>query len=136
MKKYTSDIGLSAGLWMLKWELLSKHLDQIEVKLDKNEEIDVFINFECIMRNLFLRKGLTSEVAYHKQELVIQLESSILNLIAHYRMFFKANNMEPKVYFYYTDLTSNEPQQMEIYNKYYREYYKNQYTNFVLWVMY
>lgn len=126
MEKYVPGIGVVAGSLMLKWDLLNKHVHDNPIKIQPGDDINVFINFESVLRNLALQKGLTNTVSFHKQKIVIELESAILNLMATYRMYFKKEKCNPKLYFYYTDL-EDENQQMSVYNKYYRTYYHNRY---------
>ena len=64
---------------------------------------------------------LGNNEAFHKKDVVIELESAILNLMANYRMYFKKEKCNVKVYFYYTDLTFTT-QEMSVLNKYYRTY--------------
>ena len=125
-EEYHDGIGVTAGAWMLKWNLLDQHIHNKAIDIHPGDNVNVFINFECILKNLSLYKGLNSLVAYHKQDLVIELESSILNLIANYRAYFKKEKCNVKLYFYYTNLEF-ETQSMDIYNKSYRNYYKNRY---------
>lgn len=127
MDKYHEGIGISAGAMMLKWDEMNKHFIMNPIKLEPNDEVNVFINFECVLRNLSNSKLQLSTLTQFRQQVTIELESSILNLVAHYRAYFKKDNKRPKIYLYYTDLTSTAHQQMEIYNKYYRSYYKNRY---------
>lgn len=126
---YKPGIGISAGAWMIRWELLAKHIHLPESNgyTPLGEEINVFINFECILKNLALQKGLAGDVTYFKQDVVIEMESAILNLVAHYRGFFIRYYKKVNVYLYYTDLESDLPQEMECYNRFYRSYYKNRY---------
>ena len=126
MEKYTPGIGICAGSWMLTWMLMKQHIDMNNLKIQPEDDVNVFINFECILKNLSLRKTLAGLVAYHKQDLVIELESAILNLMAHYKGYFKKEKCNVKLYFYYTDLLE-EKQEMQVYNKYYRNFYHNRY---------
>lgn len=128
MDKYKPGIGISAGAYLCKWNELNPHVQNNPIRLNPGDNVNVFINFECILRNLSLNKSLTSSLSYYKKEIVIEMESAILNVMAHYKSYFKKEKCNPKVYFYYTDLTSEDPQQMEIYNKYYRSYYVNKYV--------
>lgn len=126
MESYVPGIGVVAGSLMLKWDLMNRHVHNNPINIQPGDNINVFINFESILRNLAMQKGLTSSVTFHKQKIVIELESAILNLMASYKMYFRKEKCNPKMYFYYTDLGDN-PQQMFAYNKYYRNYYKNRY---------
>ena len=126
LEKYTSGIGISAGSWMLKWDQLSHYLPRLEGVKDS---LNIFINFECVLKNLALYKRLGEMITYYKQDVVLELESAIINLIAHYRGFFMKNYKSIKVYLYYTDLTSDIKQEMTEFNKYYRSYYMNRYMS-------
>lgn len=127
MDKYKPGIGISAGAYLCKWAELNPHIQNNPIHFNPGDNVNIFINFEYILRNLSLQRSLTSSLTYYKKEIVIEMESAILNVMAHYKAYFKKEKCNPKLYFYYTDLKCDEPQQMEVYNKYYRSYYKNKY---------
>lgn len=119
-------VGVCAGSFMLKWPLLNQHVHNHMMKLYPGDRVNVFINLECVLRNLFMQKGLNELVTFHKQKVVIELESAILNLMASYRSYFNKEKCEPRMFFYFTDL-GGAPQEMEVYNKFYRSFYHNKY---------
>lgn len=127
MEKYPEGISYCTGALMIRYETISNHLNMNEIKLNPFDEVNVFINFESILMNIGFRRNLPQIISYFKQDLVIELESSILNLVAHYRRYFIRNNMKPKIYLYYTDIGETN-QQMMVYNQYYRSYYHNRYS--------
>lgn len=127
MEYYKSgSISYTAGSLMLKWNLLDQHIRNNNLKIQPGDKVNVFINFESILKNLTLQKGLSSLVNFHKQKVVIELESAILNLMANYKMYFNKEKTQMKMYFYFTDLGGAD-QQMKVYNKYYRTFYHNRY---------
>lgn len=126
MERYIPGIGIAAGSLMLKWDLLNQHIHHSRINIKPGDHVNIFINFESILKNLTLQKNLPSLVNFHKQKLVIELESAILNLVSNYRMYFKKEKCIPKIYLYHTELGDTK-QQMSIYNKYYRNYYQNRY---------
>ena len=127
MDKYIPNIGIAAGSYMVKWVDFKNYLMKQNFKLNQNDTVNIYINFECIMKNLTLQKNLSTVIALYKQNMVLEIESCVLNLIAHYKAFFKRENINTKFYLYYTSL-KNYPQQMKVYNPHYRDYYKNLYT--------
>lgn len=126
MDKYVPGIAVTAGSWMLKWDMMNHHIHNHPLNIVPGDNVNVFINFECIMKNLSMQKGINGNLVYHKQDIVIELESAILNLMANYRAYFKKEKCNVKLYFYYTDLIYDN-QEMMVYNKYYRTYYQNKY---------
>ena len=127
MEVYVPGIGISAGSMMLKWQIMNDHIHNTRLKLN-NEDINIFINFESILRNLTFQRNLNDLISFYKQKVVIELEAAILNMVANYKMYFKKENCNPKIYLYYTDLNKDK-QQMSIYNRYYRNFYFNKYNN-------
>lgn len=127
-EKYTPGIGVVAGSLMLKWNLLDQHIHGSLLNIKPGDDVNVFINFESILRNLSVQKGLTSTLSFHKQKVVIELESAIINLAASYRMYFQKEKCNTKIYFYHTNL-GDDIQEMTVYNKYYRSFYHNRYLN-------
>jgi len=127
MDKYQSGIGFSAGKMMLNWDLMDTHIKPHPIKIIPGDSVNVFINFESILYNLTMQKNLNTLIHNHKQNVVIELESAILNVMAIYRMYFsKREKCDTKIYFYYTDIKS-DGYNMAIYNKNYRSYYRNKY---------
>lgn len=129
VEKYTPGIGVCAGSYMLKWDLLNQHIDLNRYHLKPGDKLNVFINLECIMKNLNRMKNLNSLILNYKQDVVLEIESAILNLVANYKSYFSKDKFDVKLYLYYTDLLSEEDQLMKVYNKHYRSYYKNEYLN-------
>ena len=120
--KYKPSVGYAAGVWMLKWDELYAQLQQQPLQILPGDNVNVFINFECVLRNLAQRSNLQGNIVNYKKEICIELESAVLNLAAHYRGYFKVKHRaNPRIYFYYTDLLSELPQEMSSYNKYYPE---------------
>lgn len=122
MDKYKCNVGFAAGSMMIKWNILNTYLTDIK----PNESLNVFINFESIIKNICNIRNFNISFNYFKQQFILDLESSILNLVANYKSYFIKQGAIPFIYLYYTDLESNE-QLMRIINKYYRNYYFNKY---------
>lgn len=127
MEKYNSGISFSTGALLIKWNILNQVL--VDLKLESGSEVDLFINFESILKNICKNKKFNIQMNFYLQKIVIELESSILNLIAHYRAYFKKNKIRCNIYFYYTDLSKSNNQLMKTESKYYRNYYFNKYIN-------
>lgn len=123
MERYIPGVGRSAIQLMIKWSVLR----QLLADLKDEKEINLFINFESILRNLCKIKNLGLLVNFYLQKVVIELESSVLNLVAHYRGFFKKHGIKCNIYFYYTDLSCENSQLMKNEIKFYRNYYYNKY---------
>lgn len=126
MERYIPGISISAGSLMVKWNMLDQHIHGKPLNIMPGDDVNIFINLECVLKNITMQRGLSTSVNFYKQKLVIELESAILNLMANYRMYFRKEQCNPKVYFYFTDL-NGESQQMSVYNKYYRTFYHNKY---------
>ncbi len=128
IESYKGGIGICAGMLMIKWDEIKQMLSQHPIQINPGDNVNVYINFETILNNLSQRKNLIQDVYNYKQNICLELEASILNLVAHYRAYFKIKHKaEPKIYLYYTDLKDESTQQMSVYNKYYRSYYHNRY---------
>jgi hypothetical protein len=125
MENYIPGVGISAGCLMLKWDLLNSHIHRYD-KIEPGDNVNVFINFESILRNLTMKKNINESIMFHKQKVVLELESAILNLVANYKMYFNKERTNSKIYLYYTELT-NTDHEMTTYNKFYRSYYSNKY---------
>ena len=121
MERYRS-IGVAAGSLMLPWALIKQNLQDIH-----DMEVSVFINLEGVLRNLTLQQNWPSMISNYKKKIVLDLESSILNMVSSYRSYFIKERCNPHIFLYYTSLDSKE-QEMSSYSKYYRTFYRNKYT--------
>lgn len=92
-----------------------------------NDKINVFINLESILSNLSILKDLDNKLLLERNFPII-LESEIINLAAHYKRFFRKNNLTTRVFIYYTDLESEEFLNYK-YNDEFRSFYTNKYLN-------
>ena len=126
MDKYLPGISYCAGYLMLKWSTLNQILANLN--LTNSSKVNLFINFESILRNICKFKKFNTVFTYFTQSTVLDFESSVLNLVAHYRAYFKKLGIDCKIYLYYTDLEKDQ-QTMKSEFKYYRNYYYNKYKN-------
>lgn len=127
MESYEGGVGISAGSLMLKWNLMDQMIKDSFYTIKEGDKVNVFINLESVLNNLTLQRNLQTLINFNKQKVVIELESAIINLMAHYRSYFRKEKCDVTMYFYFTSLEFNN-QQMIVYNKFYRSYYKNRYV--------
>jgi hypothetical protein len=125
MEKYKPGVHFAAGGLMLKWQQLDQLMGTGTTQPPK--DVNVFINLEGILHHLTMNKDLNVMTMFHRKNVVLELEASILNLVAHYRGYFRRLKCDPKVYLYYTDLMTTESQTMTVINQFYRSYYHNHY---------
>lgn len=125
MDKYISGISVCAGILMLKWNVFAKHL--IDLKLETGSKVNLFISLESILENVANFKRFNNLMTFYKQKVIIEFEASVLNLLAHYRGFFKKNGYDGNIFLYCTGLNDLN-QNMKKINKWYRSYYFNKYT--------
>ena len=90
------------------------------------DKVNIFLSLESVFKNLSmiqdLEKKLILQRGYEKV-----LASNIINLAGHYKRFFVNNGLDTRVYFYYTNLRSEDFPQCK-YNENYRSYYNCKYT--------
>ena len=93
--------------------------------VNRNDKINVFINFESVLSNLSMIKDIDNKLLLERNFPII-LESEALNLCAHYKRFFVDNGLPTRVFLYYTDLESDNFTNFK-YNDEFRSYYSNKY---------
>lgn len=94
-------------------------------KLSPTDKVNVFINFETVLKFLSTVKDIDKKV-YGSNDFKEIMVSNILNLCAHYRRFFRGNGLETRVFLYLTEIDSNEFNESTIYDDY-RSYYRCKY---------
>lgn len=94
--------------------------------LEVDDKVNVFINFESIMNSLTRIPDVDKKVVLERNFSTI-ISAEILNLIAHYRSFFRNNGLTTRVFVYMTDVMS-EKFNLNRYNPDYRSYYNQKYA--------
>jgi len=109
----------------IKYAMYDQSLDSLNF-LNPTDSVNVFINLESVLRLLSGIKDVDRKV-YSCNDFNENIISNIVNLAAHYRKFFRGNNLDTRVYLYMTDLRSTEFNEDE-YNSDFRSYYSVKYS--------
>ena len=105
-------------------------LDNIITKMDfinPDDKVNVFLNIESILRNISMVRDVERKIYMAGSELTTILSSKLINYAAHYKSFFRRNNLRTRVFLYMTDLQSDDFPERQI-NPDYRCYYLTKYT--------
>ena len=94
-------------------------------KLAPTDKVNVFINFETILKFLSTVKDIDKKV-YGSNDFKEIMVSNMLNLCAHYRRFFRGNGLTTRVFLYFTEIDSQEFNETSIYEDF-RSYYRCKY---------
>lgn len=114
------------NIMKIKYQLYDQSFDELNV-ISPTDSINVFINFESVLSYLSNIRDLDKKIMT-EDEFPVIIISDILNLAAHYRRFFRGNNLDTKVFLYMTDLTSDSFKEQKI-NEDYRSYYLTKFNS-------
>lgn len=92
-----------------------------------DDKVNVFISYETILSNLSRVKDIDKKLILEREFPTI-LTAETLNIMAHYKRFFRKNGLETRVFIYYSDLQSNLFNN-EKYVDDYRSYYLNKFMS-------
>lgn len=103
-------------------ELLTKHCTEIT----RDSRVNFFINLEPILKKL-VGANIEDYLKVRTEEKTFEMISNIINLAAHYRLFFTKNKLHSKIYMYlnYPFKTMYKNRLM---NPEYRKYYQHRYS--------
>lgn len=93
--------------------------------LSPNDKVNVFINFETVLKLLSTVKDIDKKI-YSAKDFTELMVSNMVNLCAHYRRFFRGNGLQTRVFLYFTDIETqsfNESEILEDYRSYYNVKY-------------
>lgn len=110
-------------------KLRMRELDNIISRrnfLEVDDKVNLFINFESIMNSLTRIPDVDKKVVLERNFSNIIIAET-LNLVAHYRSFFRNNGLTTRVFVYMTDVMS-EKFNLNKYNPDYRSYYNQKYA--------
>lgn len=93
--------------------------------LTNKDKVNVFISFESVLSNISMLRDLRDKLLTERQ-FTYMIEAEAINLCAHYKRFFRDNDLETRVFLYYTDLCSDNYINFK-YNDEFRSYYREKY---------
>ncbi len=123
---YGNSFSVCFNMMKIRYADYDKTIDELEC-VNPEDKINVFISFESILNNLSAIKDIDKKLILERDFPTI-LTSDILNIAAHYKRFFRQNNLETRVFIFYSDLESTI-YNLEKYIDDYRSYYKLKYMN-------
>jgi hypothetical protein len=103
-------------------ELMTKHCTEIT----PDSKINLFINLEPILKKL-VAANIDDYLKVRSEEKTFEMISNIINLAAHYRLFFTKNKLYSKVYLYMNHPFKTDYKNRNI-NPDYRKYFEHRYT--------
>lgn len=92
----------------------------------KGETANIYINLEIILRKM-RAQNVEDYLKVRKEKKMYELISNIINLIAHYRLYFTKNKIYSKV-FLYMNFPFEGEYKNRVFNTTYRRYYQERYT--------
>lgn len=118
--EYSDSFSVCFNMMKMKYSSYDKDIDEARF-LAPDDKVNVFISFETVMKYLASIKDIDRKLVLEREFPVI-IASGALNLIAHYKRFFRQNGLQTRVFLYYTDPRSDE---YVLYDKNdeYRSYY-------------
>jgi len=116
------------NLFKIRFKLLDELLTKQCKELTPNSTINMFINFEPILKKL-VSANIEEYLKVKKEERAIELMSNILNLTSHYRSFFSKNKLYSKIYIYFSYPILKNTYKNRMINVNYRKYYEDKYAN-------
>lgn len=124
MASYGNPFSICFNMMKLRYQSYDQSIDSLNF-IVPTDEVNVFISFESVMTNLSTIQDVDNKLLLERNFPTI-LEAETLNLAAHYKRFFRGNGLKTNVFFYYTDLGSDEFVEFE-HNDEYRSYYINKF---------
>lgn len=110
------------NMMKIKYEIYDKSIDGTEF-ISPDDKVNIFINLESVLSNISTVRDIDKKLVLERNFCDI-LVSEILNLAAHYKRFFRNNNLETRIFIYYTKLSCTDFKN-EKYTDDYRSYYQN-----------
>ena len=114
------------NMMKIRYHEYDQTIDTERLDLQPSDPINVFINFESVLTYLSTVQDIDHKLEIYRDAASI-LTSGAMNLIAHYRRFFREYNMNVKVFLFMTSLEVTE-QENEKFIDDYRSYYHTKFT--------
>lgn len=123
----TNPLGVCFTLIKIRYQTYDESLVNLNF-LDPTDKVNVFINIETVLKYLSMTNDLEKKLVVNKN-FPDYMKSDIINIAAHYKDFFRGNNLDTNVFLYMTDLDSDcERFKESKHNNEFRSYYLNKYN--------
>ncbi len=122
--EYSDSFTVCFNMMKMKYSSYDKDIDEARF-LTPGDKVNVFINFETVMKYLSQVKDIDKKLILDREHDVIFVTNA-LNLAAHYKRLFRQNGLETRVFLYYTDLLSDTYQMCD-WNDEFRTYYNQKF---------
>ena len=126
MTDLRNPFSVSFNILKMKYSEIDKTLSGVNL-INENDKLNVFINFETVMKNLSGTMDIDKKIILNEKEFSIIMISDILNLAAHYKRFFVENGLPTRIIIYMTDYNTDSYNQY-LYNPDYRSYFQMKYN--------
>lgn len=124
MRDGTDSFSVCFNMVKIKYVDFDQTFDQTGF-LSPKDKVNVLINLEMVFKLLSSIRDLERKIIDTK-EFVTIMSSNIINLVAHYRRFFRGNGLDTNVYLYYTDFESTNFTEYKYFEDF-RTFYINKY---------
>lgn len=111
------------NLYKVKYKILENLIRQNITNLNPGSNVNIFINLETILVKI-ANSNIDDYMKVKKNERILELISSIINVAAHYRLFFSKNKLYTRVYLYMNNPSTNVRYKNNVLEKNYRNSYK------------
>ena len=115
------------NMFKVKFAKLDDLLSKECTTINKNSKVNVFINLESVIRKL-ANVNVEEYLRVKTEDKSFEMISCIINLAAHYRLFFSKNKLYSKVYLYIPFPFSKNAYKNRLINSEYRQYYQNMFS--------
>lgn len=117
------------NLFKVRFKVLEDLIKKEEIMIQKNSKVNIFINLDCVFNYLASSPSLENELQImNDKRKAYMMISNIINLAAHYRLFFSKNQIYSNV-FIYTTFPFNANVKNKDYFPEYRYPYSSKFTN-------
>ena len=121
----TNSFSVCFNIMKIKYPTYDQSFNDLSI-IGPTDSVNVFISIESVLHYLSNIRDLDKKVVTEKECPTI-LTADLLNLAAHYKRFFRDNDLETRVFLYMTDLDSDDFYEFNI-NDDYRSYYLNKFN--------
>lgn len=114
------------NLFKIRFNIMDELFSANDINLTRSDKVNIFINLESVLRKLH-RSNLEVYLKVKKDEKIFEFVSNILNLAAHYRLYFSKQKIYSKVYIY-LGYPFKSKYKNNNFNEEYRKYYQERFS--------
>lgn len=113
----------------IKYALMDQFIEENELKFNNKRPVNIFINFDCIMKSLANKEINDFSTSNDSKKLALRVIGNIINLASHYRHYFYKRRIYTRIIIFSTFPVERHEYKNRVFNPHYKKNFDDKIVN-------